>query len=44
MVGGLILVPIVSFITRKTVPSDVEDIFICYKDTKTVGITDSLGE
>ncbi|MBQ7549786.1 MAG: sodium:solute symporter [Clostridia bacterium] len=44
MVGGLILVPIVSFITRKTVPSDVEEIFICYKDTKTVGITDSLGE
>ncbi len=44
MVGGLIIVPIISLLTRKTLPKDVEGMFECYNDTKTVGITDSLGE
>lgn len=44
MVGGLILVPVVSLISQKTKPSDVEAIFECYNDTKTVEITDSLGD
>lgn len=44
MVGGLIIVPIVSFITPKSRPKNVDQIFECYNDTKTVGITDSLGE
>jgi len=42
MVGGLILVPVVSMLTKK--PENVEDMFECYKDTKTVEVTDSLGE
>ena len=44
MVGGLILVPIVSLLTRKTVPADVEQMFSCYNDRTTVGITDNLGK
>ena len=44
MVGGLVIVPVVSLITNKTKPADVEAIFECYKDTKTVEITDSLGD
>ena len=44
MVGGLILVPIVSLLTRKTVPAGVEQMFSCYNDRTTVGITDNLGK
>ena len=44
MVGGLILVPLVSLITQKTKPEDADGMFECYNDTKTVGITDSLGK
>ncbi len=31
MVGGLIIVPIVSLLTQKTLPSDMEEKFACYK-------------
>ncbi len=44
MVGGLILVPLVSLCTQKTKPQHVEEMFACYHDTRTVEITDSLGE
>ena len=44
MVGGLVLVPVVSLLTRKGKPADVEQKFACYDQTKTVGITDSLGK
>lgn len=44
MVGGLVIVPIVSLLTQKTLPKDVDGMFSCYKDTKTVEITDSLGK
>lgn len=44
MVGGLVLVPLVSWLTPKTRPANVDVIFSCYSDTKTVGITDSLGK
>ncbi|MCQ2472210.1 MAG: sodium:solute symporter [Clostridia bacterium] len=44
MVGGLILVPIISLLTQKTIKNDVDNIFECYHDTKTVEITDSLGD
>jgi len=44
MVGGLLLVPIVSLLTPKSRPADVEEQFSCYLDKKTVDITDSLGE
>ena len=44
MVGGLILVPIVSLLTRKTVPAKADEMFECYNNTTTVEITDSLGK
>ncbi len=44
MVVGLILLPIVSLITKKTVPATVEDKFSCYDAKKTVDVTDSLGK
>ena len=44
MIGGLILVPVVSFITPKPQNALVEDIFACYKKKVTVDVTDSLGE
>ena len=44
MVGGLVLVPIVSLLSQKTKPKDVDKMFECYHKTKTVEVTDSLGE
>ncbi len=44
MVGGLILVPVVSLFTQKTAPKNVEEKFACYRRTATVEVTDSLGE
>lgn len=44
MLGGLILVPIVSLFTQKTKPQNVEEKFTCYTRTATVTVTDSLGE
>ena len=44
MVGGLILVPLVSLVTQKTKPANVDAMFECYNATKTVEITDSLGD
>ena len=44
MVGGLILVPIVSAFTQKTKPENAEAMFNCYRAVRTVEVTDSLGE
>lgn len=44
MVGGLILVPIVSLLTQKTCPKNVDEMFSCYNGTKIVEVTDSLGK
>ncbi|MBQ3864772.1 MAG: sodium:solute symporter, partial [Clostridia bacterium] len=44
MVGGLIIVPVVSVLSRKTMPGGIEEKFSCYNDKKTVGITDNLGK
>ena len=44
MVGGLILVPIVSMLTPGFRPKNVDEIFSCYNESKTVGITDNLGK
>ena len=44
MVGGLIIVPIVSALSRKCVPANVDRMFECYNDRTTVGITDNLGK
>ena len=43
MVGGLILVPVVSLLTQKTLPKDVDAKFACYNKEVTTEITDSLG-
>ena len=44
MVGGLILVPLVGIFSRSTVPANADEIFECYNENKTVGITDNLGK
>ena len=44
MVGGLIIVPIVSLLTQKTLPKGADKMFECYNSTTTVEITDSLGK
>ncbi len=44
MVGGLIIVPLVSLISQKSKPDGVDEMFACYHDTKTVEVTDSLGK
>ncbi len=44
MVGGLVLVPLVSLVSQKTKPANVDAMFECYNVTKTVEITDSLGD
>lgn len=43
MIGGLILVPIVSLFTQKTRPKNVDKIFECYNATVVTNIKDSLG-
>ena len=43
MIGGLILVPLVSLVTKKTLPDNVEAKFACYEKEVTTEITDSLG-
>ncbi len=43
MIGGLILVPIVSFITKKPDKQKVDDMFSCYSKQVTVDSKNSLG-
>lgn len=43
MVGGLILVPIVSLFTKKTLPRNIEAKFDCYNATVVTNKKDSLG-
>ena len=44
MVGGLILVPVVSLLTQKSAPTNADVIFSCYERKALVTVTDSLGE
>ena len=44
MVGGLIIVPIVSALTGKTKPENVDKMFECYDVNRTVHVTENLGE
>lgn len=44
MVGGLIIVPVVSLLTQKTLPDGADEMFSCYSGTTTVEVTDSLGK
>lgn len=43
MVGGLVLVPIVSLLTQKTLPENVDEKFNCYDVSVVTNIKDSLG-
>ena len=43
MVGGLILVPIVSLLTQKTRPANVEEKFSCYDIPVVTNKSKSLG-
>ena len=43
MAGGLILVPIVSLFTQKTLPENIEKKFDCYEHTVVTNKKDSLG-
>ena len=44
MLGGLILVPLVSLFTQKTVPGNTDRCFACYQSTATVPVTEVLAE
>lgn len=44
MIGGLIIVPIVSLFTKKPDPAVVEDAFSSYEKTITVKVSESLGD
>ena len=45
MVGGLILVPVVSLLTQKSAPTkNTDEIFSCYERKALVTVTDSLGK
>ena len=44
MLGGLVIVPVVSFITPKPKSELVEDAFSCYNERVTVSAKKSLGE
>lgn len=44
MVGGLILVPLVSILTQKTKPEKVEEMFSCYEEKTTGAVTEFLGK
>ena len=43
MVGGLIIVPIVSVLTKKSLPSNIEEKFSCYEVSVVTNKKDSLG-
>ncbi len=43
MVGGLVIVPIVSLLTQKTLPANVDGKFSCYNKEIVTDVTDSLG-
>ncbi len=43
MFAGLILVPVVSLLTKKPDKAQVEQVFSCYERTVTVRVTDSIG-
>ncbi len=44
MVGGLILVPLISAFTKSSRPVDTEKVFSCYDQTLNVEITEHLGK
>lgn len=43
MLGGLVLVPIVSLLTQKTLPKNIDEKFSCYDATVVTNVKNSLG-
>ena len=43
MLGGLVLVPVVSLLTKKSKPQNTEEIFSCYEKTVVTDVKTSLG-
>ncbi len=43
MIGGLIIVPVVSLLTKKTLPNNIDEKFDCYNHTVVTNKKDSLG-
>lgn len=43
MLGGLVIVPVVSAISEGTRPENTEEIFACYGENRTVQVTENLG-
>ncbi len=44
MIAGLVIVPVVSLLTRKPDEAHIDKVFSCYERTVTVTVTDSIGE
>ncbi len=44
MLAGLIIVPVVSLVTKKPDEAQVQQVFSCYERTVTVSVTDSIGD
>jgi len=44
MLVGLVIVPVVSLLTRKTRPEHVDGMFVCYEKEVTVSVMSSLEE
>ena len=44
MVGGLIIVPLISMFTKNSCPTNVDAVFACYNQTMNVDITEHLGK
>lgn len=43
MLGGIVLVPVVSLFTKKTLPSDIDEKFSCYDQKVVTSIKETLG-
>ena len=44
MLAGLVIVPVVSVITKAPAKERVEEVFSCYDKKVTVSVKDSIGE
>ena len=44
MLAGLVIVPVVSVVTKAPGPKELEKIFSCYEKKVTVAVTDSIGD
>ena len=44
MIAGLVIVPVVSFVTRAPSRERLEEVFSCYERTVTVTVKDSIGD